>query len=73
MTKNVLLKFTKMGINLDPNAYEILAEELSKTEYPEEYLDVLLAIAKYNLKAKGIKPREMLNADADILEFERLK
>ena len=72
MTIHILMKFAKMGINLNPNAYEIVAEELNKTEYPDEYLDVLLAIAKYNLKAKGIKPQQMLDADADILEFERL-
>lgn len=70
---NILLKFAKEGINLNPTTYEILAEEITKTEYPDEYLDILMAIAKYNIKVKGITPQQLLDANSDLLEFERLK
>ena len=73
MTNHILKSFAKKGINLNPTAYETVIEELSKTEYPDEYLDILMAIATYNIKAKGITGNQMLDAGIEILEFERLK
>ena len=73
MTNHILKRFAKKGINLNPTAYEMVTKELSKTEYPDEYLDVLTAIAIYNIKAKGITGEQMLDAGTEILEFERLK
>lgn len=73
MTNHILMKFTKKGINLNPKTYEMVIKELSKTEYPDEYLDILMAIAKYNIKAKDMTGNQMMDAQPEILEFERLK
>lgn len=56
-----MLKFAKIGINLSPTQYDIVKEKYDKVKCKEEYLDTLIAIAKYNMKEKGIKPSIVLH------------
>lgn len=60
MTNDIMLKFAKIGINLSPTQYDIVKEKYDNAKYKEEYLDILIAIAKYNMKEKDIKPSIIL-------------
>lgn len=58
-TNKIMLKFAKIGINLSPTQYDIVKEKYDNAEYKEEYLDTVIAIAKYNMKSKNINPNQI--------------
>ena len=52
-TNDILHAFAKVGINLDPPAYEVIKEQYDKVKYKKEYLDMVTAIAIYDRKANN--------------------
>ena len=60
---NILFRFAKVGINLEPKAYEIIKEKYDNEKYKNEYLDMIIAIAIYD--------RKVNNNDKSLFGYEK--
>ena len=49
-TNRIMYRFAKAGINLSPEAYDIICEKYDKQKFKEEYLDMVIATAIYYRK-----------------------
>ena len=60
MTKNILLKFAKKGINLSPDAYK----KVMASENPVNFASELIV----KLKGGNFKPGDLISVDGDVID-----
>ena len=67
-TNKVMLKFAKAGINLSPTQYNFIIEKYDKVKSKDEFLDMLIAIMKFNIKEKNFTVQAGIIPDHEFKE-----